>query len=116
MKKDLNTKNLEKKNEYLDVYNTYQNLYDRAINHIKKGILTKYNGHHILGEYETFYESPYGDDYDSDDYKITELMVNEKGDIYYAHKDRFDDSEWHYINGLGWDDILYIMSLYQDVD
>ena len=83
---------------------------DALISLIKEGINELHNGHHYLdSNTETFYESPYEDD---NEWLVTQIKVEENGDVVFAHKDPQDEYDWHFIETLGFDDLSYVAGFY----
>lgn len=97
---------MSKQAQFRDILN---NLRNDLISFIREGVNEQHNGHHYLSDLETFYEGTFDDD---NEYKVTEIKVDEKGDVYYLHNKVFDEYDWHYINEMSVEDMLYVAGLY----
>jgi len=97
-------------NEYKKALRDVEKIRANAIDFIKKSVIEKHNGRHVLGELETFYEAPYEDDVE---WLVSEIMVDDiSGEIVYCHSYPQDDYDWHNIHQLPFEDLIYVMSLY----
>ena len=98
---------------YLAAQQELENIRCKSIDFIRKCISEKYNGHHVLDGTERFCESPYEDD---SEWEVVEIKVDDDGSVYYLHDDTYgddDDYDWHDINSMPIEDIVYVTSFYK---
>ena len=81
---------------------------DALISLIREGVNELHNGHHYLSELEMFFESEYEDN----EWLVTQIKVKENGDIIYVHSVSDDDCDWHSIEELEFNDLIYVAALY----
>ena len=82
---------------------------DGLISLIREGINDLHNGHHNLSDKEEFFEAEYEDN----EWLVTQIKVEESGDIWFIHSyDSDDEYAWHNIESLGFDDLVYVAGLY----
>ena len=94
---------------YTELVNSVDKVKTRAIEFIRKNVIEKHNGHHILTDEETFVEWSFDH---NNGREICEIKTNEMDDVYYSYRNPVDNDDWFNINDLCVDDLVYMVAIY----